>query len=181
MRASPILISLMFPKAARSGPLSCCRSNRDRAGRSAGAPPALAFYADHLAKRVDDFDKIALRRHDRVDVLIRHRRFVDDVGILPALDALCRLDVILDREPALRFRARHRASGAVRAGVERLLVAEAAHDIGARAHAPRNDSEIALARTDRALARHPYIRAAEMLARDVVVMAVDGDRAPLEL
>ena len=50
------------------------------------APPArmpgknhalLTLHADDLAQRMDDLDEIGLRRHDRVDVLVGGRRFVN--------------------------------------------------------------------------------------------------------
>jgi hypothetical protein len=56
--------------------------------------------------------------------------------------------------------------------VEALRVALAAHDVRARAHAARNDAEVALARAHRALARDQHVGAVVVLARDVVVVAV---------
>ena len=47
----------------------------------------LPLHADNLAQRVHHVDQIALRFHHRVDGLVRHRRLVDDVRILTALDA----------------------------------------------------------------------------------------------
>src|SRR5687768_16599849 len=103
-----------------------------------------ALHAHDLSERVHDLDQILLRVHDRVDRLVRRRRLVDDAGILSALDALGRLDMILDAEAALGLRPRHRAAGAVAATGEALRVALAAHDVRARAHAARNDAEITL-------------------------------------
>jgi bifunctional non-homologous end joining protein LigD len=65
------------------------------------------------------FDEVGLGRDDRVDVLIRHRRLVDDAGVLAALDPCRRRRVILKGEPAHRLRPAHRPAGAVRTRVER--------------------------------------------------------------
>ena len=60
------------------------------------------FDADHLLERVHDRDQVLLRLHDVLDRLVRHRRLVDDVRILTALDAGSCLGVIVEREAALR-------------------------------------------------------------------------------
>jgi len=44
--------------------------------------PGLSLYADHLAQRVDHVHQIALRFHHRVNGLVRHRRFVNDVRMI---------------------------------------------------------------------------------------------------
>jgi len=46
--------------------------------------------------------QVTLRFHHRVNGLVRHRRLVDDVRILTALDAGSCLGVIVEREAALR-------------------------------------------------------------------------------
>ena len=38
-------------------------------------------------QRVDDLDQIALRSHDGINRLVRCRRFVDHIIVLPAFDA----------------------------------------------------------------------------------------------
>jgi hypothetical protein len=63
----------------------------------------LAFHADHLAQRVNHVYQIALRFHHGVDRLVRHRRFVDDVRILTALDASCCFGMVIQGKAALRF------------------------------------------------------------------------------
>src|SRR5687768_8527153 len=63
-----------------------------------------SLHAHDLAQRVHDRDRIRLRVHDRVARLVRRRRLVDDAGVLAALDALRRPDMILDAEPALGLR-----------------------------------------------------------------------------
>jgi hypothetical protein len=55
----------------------------------------LALHADYLAQRVYDIYQIPLHFHYGVDGLVRHRRFVDYVRILAALDAGRRLRVIV--------------------------------------------------------------------------------------
>src|SRR5262245_45542133 len=133
-----------------------------------------ALDAYDLLQRVDDLDEIALRLHDGVDVLVRSRRLVDDVQVLAALDALRRRDVLIDGETLARLGPRHPAAGAMAAAFEALRVAEPANDVGARAHAARNDSELASARTHGAFARHEHVLAEVRLARRVVVMTVHG-------
>src|SRR5262245_2014073 len=104
-----------------------------------------------------DLDEIALRVHDGVDVLVSRRRLVDDVQVLAALDALRRHDVLVYREPLARLRARHPAAGAVATAQEALRVAEAADDVRARAHAARDDPELASARAHGAFARDEHV------------------------
>src|SRR5262249_45220525 len=58
-------------------------------------------------------------------------------------------------------------------GAERLGTALAANDVRARAHAARDDAELALARADRALAGDVDALAEMRLLLDVVVVAVD--------
>src|SRR4051812_18555951 len=88
----------------------------------------LAFHAHDLAQRVYHVHQVALRFHHGVDGLIRHRRFVDDIRILTALDAGCGLGMVIQRETALRLRTRHRSSGSMTAAHEALRIALAAHD-----------------------------------------------------
>src|SRR5262249_46355187 len=81
--------------------------------------------------------------------------------------------VVGDREAPLGFAPRHYPPRAVTAAMETLVVAQPAHDVRARAHAARDDTEIALARAHRPLARHEHILFVVELTRDVVVVAVD--------
>ena len=61
----------------------------------------LPLHANHLAQRVHHVHQIALRFHHGIDGLVRHRRFVDDIRVLTALDA-----------PPLPWRDRPARSGA---------------------------------------------------------------------
>ncbi len=72
-----------------------------------------ALHTHDLPQRVHDVDEVRLGRHHRVDVLVRHRRLVDHVGVLAALDVRRRAPVILDRELRLRFRARQSSARTV--------------------------------------------------------------------
>ena len=64
--------------------------------------PCLPLDAHYLAQRVYHVYQVTLRFHHRVNGLVRHRRLVDDVRILTALDAGSCLGVIVEREAALR-------------------------------------------------------------------------------
>ena len=64
-------------------------------GEGLAALSCLALHADHLAQRVHHVHQIALRFHHCVDGLVRHRRFVDDVRVLTALDAGCCLGMVV--------------------------------------------------------------------------------------
>src|SRR6266542_1163176 len=66
-------------------------------------PPLSPLHTHDLPESVHNLDQILLRVHDVVDGLVRHRRLVDHVGILAALDAGGRLDVIVDAEAPLGF------------------------------------------------------------------------------
>src|ERR1700739_3993305 len=81
--------------------------------RGLAALSFLTLDAHHLMQRVHHIHQITLRLHYGVDGLVRHRRFVDDVRVLTALDAGSRLGVIVQSEAALRFRTRHGASGSM--------------------------------------------------------------------
>src|SRR5688500_18122841 len=96
--------------------------------------PTSALYTDDLAQGVHHVDEVGLGGHDGVDVLVGHRRLVDHLGVLAALDALGGADVVLHREAPLGLGPAHRPAGAVRAGVERVRVALAAHDEGLGPH-----------------------------------------------
>jgi len=74
------------------------------------------------------FHQITLGVHDFVDVLVGHRDLIDDRRILAAFHMGGRADLVGDGEGVLGFGAAHGATGAVAAGTERLLVAEAAND-----------------------------------------------------
>src|SRR5262249_50735565 len=136
--------------------------------------------AHDLPERVHDLDEVVLRLHDRVDRLVRPRRLVDDVRVLPALDSRGRRLVIGQGEAPLRLVARHRAA---RAGTAALVARRApapAQVGGARPHPAGNDAETARAGAPRPLARHEDLAAAVALARHVVVVAVPRNLPRLE-
>src|SRR6266581_9237906 len=115
-------------------------------------PAFLPFNANHLLQRVNDVHQVGLVGHHLLDVLVGPRDLVEHALVLAAFDALSLRDEVRAREAALGFAAAHAAAGAVGAGAQRIRVALAAHDVGARAHAARYDAELAFARADRALA-----------------------------
>ena len=119
-----------------------------------------------------DLDQILLRFHHRIDRLVRRRRLVHHVRVLAAFHVRGGLEVIVQADQLLRLGAAHHPAGAVAAAVEAVGVAEAAHDETLRAHAARDDAQLALARAHRALAGHQHVLAEVMLAVDVVVVAV---------
>ena len=125
-------------------------------------------------------DEIGLVGHHLVDILVGTRDLVEHALVLAAFDALRLLREIGARVAALRFAPAHAAPGPVSAGAERLGVALAAHDVGARAHAARDDAELALARPDRALAGDVDELAEMLFLLHVVVMAVDRLAGNLE-
>src|SRR5208337_1905623 len=133
----------------------------------------LALHAYHLAQRVYHVHQIALRFHYRVDGLVRHWRFVDNVRVLTALNACSRLGVVVQGEPALGFGTRHGASGSMTTAHEALRIALAAHDVRARPHAAGNNSHVALTRTYRSLTSDQHVLAVMVLPGHVVVMAAD--------
>src|SRR5258708_15179540 len=132
-------------------------------GEGLSALSVLSLYADHLAQRVNHVHQIALRFHHRVNGLVRHRRFVDNVRILTALDARSCLGVIVQGEAALGFRARHGAPGSMTAVHETLRIALAAHDVRTRSHAAGNNSHVSLTPTDCAFARDEHVLAVVVL------------------
>src|SRR5262245_31336460 len=128
-------------------------------GEGLSTLPGLALHADYLAQRVYHVHKIALRFHHGVDGLVRHRRFVDDVRVLTALDAGCCLRVVIQCEAALRLGTRHGSSGSMATGHEAFRIALAAHDVRARSHAAGNDAHVPTTRTDCTLARDEHVLA----------------------
>src|SRR5205823_5048966 len=96
------------------------------------SPVYLSLYADDLAQCVYHVHQIALRFHHGVDGLVCHRRFVDDIRVLAALDTGCCLRVVIQGESALGLRTRHGTSGSMAAAHETFGVTLAAHDVRAR-------------------------------------------------
>src|SRR5438552_1021373 len=136
--------------------------------------------AHDLPERVHDLDEVPLRLHDRVDRLVGAGRLVDDVRVLPALDARRRGLVIGQGEAPLRLVAGHRAPRPVTAALVAVRVPAPPHDVRARAHAAGNDAEVTRTRAHRSLARHEHLAAPVTLAVHVVVMAVHRGRPGLE-
>src|SRR5690349_7620788 len=112
---------------------------------------SLAFHAENLLENVYDLDQVVLVRHHLVDVLVGAGNLVQHAFVLAADHAFGLLLEIRDRELLCRLVATHAPSGAVGAGVEALRRAAPAHYVAARAHAARDDAELARARPDRAL------------------------------
>src|SRR5512134_4038157 len=131
------------------------------------------FHADDLLKGMDDLDKVRLVRHYLVDRLVGRRDLVDDAFVLAADDTARLLFQIFQIEFLVGGIPAHEAAGTVRAGVEALRRALAAHDIAASAHAAGDDAELARAGADRSLAREPDRFAVVLFALDVIVVAVD--------
>src|SRR5207244_2874974 len=73
----------------------------------------------------------------------------------------------------LRLVPAHAAPGSVGAGEEGLGIALATDDVGARAHAARDDSELSFPRADGTLARNIDAFPVVFLLLHIVVMAVD--------
>src|SRR5437870_3968024 len=140
--------------------------------------PALSLHADNLAQRVYHVDQIALRFHHCIDGLVRHRCFVDDVGILTALDARSRPGMIVQRKAALRFCTRHGLSGSMAAAHEAFRIALSTDDVRARSHAARDNSHVAFACPDCFLTRDEHVLAVVVLPGHVVVMAAHNFVAP---
>src|SRR5207248_8065981 len=109
-------------------------------GEGLSALSCLALHTDNLAQRVYHVHQIALRFHDGINGLVRHRSFIDDIRVLTTFDAGSRLSVVVQREPALRFGTRHGASGSMTAAHEAFRIALAAHDVGTRSHAAGDES-----------------------------------------
>src|SRR5919197_194309 len=133
-----------------------------------------------LVEGVHDLDEVTLRLHHRVDRLVGSRRLVDDVGILPALDARGGGLMIRQGEAPLRLAARHGATGAVAATLVAFRAPAPAHDVGARAHASRDDAEVARSCAHGALACDEDFASAVALARHVIMVAVHRRHAGLE-
>src|SRR5262249_44623220 len=81
----PGSIARSTPSTARRLPNALTRPDTSSMTPDYGKPSSLD--AHDLPERVRDLNEIVLRLHDRVDRLVRSRRLVDDVRVLPALDA----------------------------------------------------------------------------------------------
>ena len=67
------------------------------------ALPDLPLYTYNLAERVHHVHQIALRFHHRINGLVRHRSFIDDIRVLTTFDAGGCLSVVIQGKAALRF------------------------------------------------------------------------------
>ncbi len=122
--------------------------------------------------------QVTLRFHHRVNGLVRHRRLVDDVRVLTALDARRCFGVIVQRKAALRFCTRHGLSGSMAAAHEAFRIALSTDDVRARSHAARDNSHVAFACPDCFLPRDEHVLAVVVLPGHVVVMAAHDFVAP---
>src|SRR5688572_27352850 len=155
---------------------------RERAERRICPPPSpcdpsilithSSFHAYDLLQRSHDLNEIALCMHDRVDILVRRWRLIDHIRVLTALDAGGRRRMLGNTEALTRFGARHTTSRAMAAALETLGVSESTHDVRTRAHAPRDNPELATARANRTFACNQHILAEVLLTRRVVVVTV---------
>src|SRR5687767_12044965 len=132
-------------------PQVCARPSN---GRSSAAPRISlrlisAFHAEDLFQGVDDVHEIGLVGHHLVDALVRPGDLVEHALVLAADYALGLTLQVFYRKALLRGVAAHPASRSVRAGMEAFCGTLAAHDVAARAHAARDDAELARARADR--------------------------------
>src|SRR5580700_4409743 len=140
-------------------------------GEGLSALSCLPLHTHHLAQRVHYVHQITLRFHHRVDGLVRHRRFVDYIGVLTALDARRRLGMVLQSEAALGLGTRHGTSGSMTTAHKAFRIAFTAYDVRTRPHAAGNNSHVAFTRTYCALARDEHVLAIVVLPSHVVVMA----------
>src|SRR6185312_7827551 len=131
-----------------------------------------ALDAQHLAQRMHHLDQVGLCSHHRADRLVRRRRLIDHRRVLAAFDVHGGLAVLRQRDLLARRGTAHHPAGTVAAAVEAVRVALATHDVSARAHAARDDAQLALSCTDRALAGDQQRFAVMRLALHVVVVAV---------
>src|SRR6266849_3821855 len=140
-------------------------------GEDLAALSCLSLHTDHLAQRMHHGHQIALRLHHGVNGLVRHRRFVDNVRVLTALDASRCLGMVVQGEAALRFCTRHGASGSMTTAHEAFRIALATHDVRTCSHAAGNNSHVAFTRTHCPLASDEHVLAVVVLPGHIVVMA----------
>src|SRR5258706_9276667 len=121
--------------------------------------PNSAFDAEDLLQGMYYLDQVGLVGHHLVDVLVGAGDFVEHAFVLAADDAFGLPLQILDGKCLLRCVAAHPAAGAVRAGVEALGVALAAHDVAARALSAANEAKLACPGPNRTFTRDHHRRA----------------------
>src|SRR5580698_10697480 len=137
-------------------------------------PGASALHTDHLLDVVHDFHQVGLPGYHVGDVLVRPGDLVAHAAVLPAFHPGRLLGQFRLGERPLGLVARHAPAGTVRRRAHRVLVAEAADDVGAGSHRARDDPHVARACPDRALAGDQHLPAVVGFLGDVVVVA--GDR-----
>src|SRR5215470_9181379 len=97
----PASIARSTPSTARRFPNALTTPDTSSMTPDYGKPSSLD--AHDLSERVHDLDEVVLRLHDRADRLVGSRGLVDDVRVLPALDAGGRRLVIGQGEASLRL------------------------------------------------------------------------------
>src|SRR3569623_1331100 len=137
------------------------------------SPNVSSLDAQHLLEGMHHFDQIILLRDHPLDIFVRRRYLVDYGGVFTALHAGRLPRHVLDVERARRRRPAHFPARAMRARAERFRITFAAHHVGFRAHAARNDAKLARTSAYRTLARHVHLRAEVAFIRHVIVMAID--------
>jgi hypothetical protein len=105
-----------------------------RASRTRFRQAHSALYADNLPQRMEDFDKIALGSHDRVDILVGARRLVNYPFVFAAFDARSGSFMIGESEGFLRGPAAHLSAGTMGTAMEALGIALPAHNETASTH-----------------------------------------------
>src|SRR5207245_10687881 len=91
------------------------RGEKREAGRP--GPPPFSFpcsgsslHTNDLAQRMDDFDQVPLRSHDRLDRLVGRGCFVDDLGVLALFDTFGHSRAVFNSQAALGLGPLHRAA-----------------------------------------------------------------------
>jgi hypothetical protein len=174
-----------LPIAAPStrAPIASTARTQARCWRSSpgfGRPARISLHADDLAERVHDLDEVRLRLPSR------RRSACRPPGVSSITSSSLRhstpsvaFGVVLEVKRLRAFGARHRTARAVAAARESSRVPLSTHDVRARAHAARDDPELALApRAPRPCASRARRSPKCVSSRDVVVVAVHRRRRP---
>src|SRR5829696_6591409 len=132
----------------------------------------VALDVHQLPERVPDLDEVARVGHDDVDVLVGGRYLVEEGVAVPPLDAPHRLLQLGAGEGLARPRPREHPAGAMRRGLQRLGVAEAADDVARRPHRAGDEPVLPSPRLDGALAGDPEVLAEVPLPLGEVVVAI---------
>jgi hypothetical protein len=127
---------------------------------------------------VHHVDQVALCGHDRVNILVGHRYFIDAAGVLATLHALGGPNLVFHGKHRLRLGSRHHRPRSVATATVRVGVALSANNEALRPHRPWNDAHFSGARTDRSLSGDPHTLTKVGLLGDVVVVAVNNHLHP---